>query len=75
MNLPPDEPLQGTSVPDMPYVIVTDDAFPSRPDIMKPYAGDITSEMRIFDYRLSRSRKTSENGFGITSARLRELGK
>lgn len=39
--------------------------------MMKPYPGrDQTPERRIFNYRLSRARRTSENAFGILSAKF-----
>lgn len=54
-----------------PYVIVGDDAFPLKTYLMKPYPGrDLTPERRIFNYRLSRARRTSENAFGILSSKF-----
>lgn len=47
-------------------VIVGDDAFPLKPYLLKPYSKrNLTLEEKIFNYRLSRARRISENAFGI----------
>ena len=54
-------------------VFVGDDAFPLRKNIMEPYSmtRPLTIKERIFNYRLSRVRRVSENAFGIMLSRFR----
>lgn len=50
-------------------VIVGDDAFPLRPDLMKPFSKHgLSDEEKIFNYR---ARLVSENAFGILAWRFR----
>lgn len=74
LKTPSDSPLPGRNKP-VPYVFVTDDAFPLEKHLLKPFPGpqDSNSKERIFSYRLSRARRTVENAFGILSARFRVL--
>ena len=63
--LPPAKPLPGRVKP-TPYVLTGDDAFPLTNYLMKPYPRtQLINEQRVFNYRLSRMRRISENGFGI----------
>ena len=56
----------------IPFVATGDDAFPLKSYLMKPYPQKgLTTEKRIFNYRLSRKRRISENGFGILANRWR----
>lgn len=66
LNLPEDCTINGE---DTPFFFVADDAFPLSLRIMKPYGGTLTNEQRIFNYRLSRARRTIENAFGIMTMR------
>lgn len=58
----------------LPYVLVADEAFPLKNYLMKPYAArNLTRNERIYNYRLSRARRTVENAFGILASRFRVL--
>lgn len=75
LNLPQPKPLPCRQKP-IPYVIVADDAFPLNSNIMKPYSfRNQNTKERIFNYRLSRFRRVSENVFGLISARFRVVRK
>ena len=72
MNLPPPDKLPNTPEDSPPahYFFVGDDAFPLRHYMMKPYPSlALTHDERIFNYRLSRARRTVENAFGILANR------
>ena len=70
LNIPPPKSLICDSEP-LPYVFVADDAFPLCANIMKPYKfREQLTTRRIFNYRLSRSRRVVENAFGILVSRF-----
>ncbi|XP_065356035.1 uncharacterized protein LOC135950415 [Calliphora vicina] len=73
--LPPLKALPGRQQT-IPYVLVADDAFAMRYNLLKPYSQrGLTMVQRVFNYRLSRARRIIENVFGIMSARFRVLRK
>ncbi|XP_040067830.1 uncharacterized protein LOC120841069 [Ixodes scapularis] len=62
----PDAELLPRSRDSAPYVIVGDEGFGLKPYLMRPYpAAELTTDKRLFNYRLSRARRTSENAFGV----------
>ena len=80
LNLPEPTPLPTSTDPNatydrndpLPYVFVADDAFSLSEHCMKPYAqANLSDRKRIFNYRLSRMRRISENVFGIWGSRFR----
>lgn len=71
LRLPQPKPLPGRQTP-VPHVLVADDAFALRQNLMKPYPQrGLSMVQRVFNYRLSRARRIIENVFGIMSARFR----
>lgn len=70
LNLPERSLIAEMDEMELPYFFVADDAFPLDMKIMKPYSGrfstnGLNADKIIFNYRLSRARRTVENAFGI----------
>jgi hypothetical protein len=73
LGFPAPEPLPGDDR-DIPYFLIGDDAFPLREWMQKPYSQrGLQMKDRVFNYRLSRARRVSENAFGILVQRWRCL--
>ena len=57
--------------PILPHYFVGDSAFSLTPNLMNPCPNKgLTEEQRIFNFRLSRARRVSENAFGILSSKF-----
>lgn len=58
------------------FVFVGDEAFPLKSYLMRPYPRrELNTDCKIFNYRLSRARRTVENAFGILVSRFRVFEK
>ena len=72
LRICPPKPLPGNGK-SIPHVFVGDDAFRLTAYLTKPYPQiGLTEQKRVFNYRLSRCRRISENGFGILSGECSE---
>ena len=69
---PPRQLPNDTEETHEPYVLLGDEAFPLRCDLMRPFARHgLTNERHIFNYQLSRARRVVENAFGILANQWR----
>lgn len=77
LNIPEPAVLRVPYSIEVPYMILADKAFALNEYTMKPFEGNpaVGSPERVFNYRLSRARRVSENAFGILSAVFRVLRK
>uniref|UniRef100_A0A914WM27 DDE Tnp4 domain-containing protein n=1 Tax=Plectus sambesii TaxID=2011161 RepID=A0A914WM27_9BILA len=71
-KLPPPADLPGIPI-QLPPVIVADEGFGLDTNVMRPFSRSPTLSLRdrIFNYRLSRARRISENTFGVLVNRWR----
>lgn len=76
LQLPPPQLLPGGDKL-LPYVILTDDAFPLQEHIMKPFSGyhSTGTPQRTYNYRHSRARRVVENTFGLLASVFRVFRK
>lgn len=64
LSIPTASPIPGTDI-ELPFMLVADDAFPLRENIMKPFPHrQLSAEKETFNYRLSRARNSVECSFG-----------
>ncbi|XP_069611000.1 uncharacterized protein [Ranitomeya imitator] len=69
------QPLPNTQGPPMPFVMVGDEAFQMCENLLKPYSSrDLNHTKRIYNYRLTRARRTVECTFGILVSKWCILG-
>jgi len=61
---------------EMPFVILGDEAYPLKTNLMKTFARkDLSCEESVFNYSLSRARRCVECAFGILTAKWRLINK
>ena len=71
LGLPEDLKVPNSAVT-LPHVFIGDAAFSLKNNFMRPYPGRyLPLQQGVFNYRLSRARRTIENSFGILVARWR----
>jgi len=74
IGFPDPEVLEHDNQDPVPYYIIGDDAFCLDTFMMKPFSRrGLDLDERIFNYRLSRARRVSENAFGILANRFQVL--
>lgn len=71
MDLPQPRPLPLTN-DNFPYYLVADEAFPLKNYLMRPFSKrTLDNRKRVFNYRLSRGRKSVECAFGMLVSKFR----
>ena len=69
-NVPAPAKAEGFEDP-LPYFSLGGEVFPLKTWLMRPFPGSLDVSQKIFNYRLSRARRTIQNAFGILVARWR----
>lgn len=74
IHVPSNVPLPNTNIETL-YVIIRDEAFPLKPYLLRPYPKKQLDDYdkRIFNYRLSRTRRVVENAFSILTQRKNRI--
>lgn len=71
VSLPAPQPLPGT-MHSVPFVMVSDEAFPLMPNLLRPYPRrGLNARKRIFNFWLSRARRLVKSTFGIMVSQWR----
>lgn len=72
LNLPPPRNFPNTNGNPQPFVMVGDEAFRLSTHLLRPYpARNLNPTKRVFNYRLSRCRRTVECAFGVLANKWR----
>ena len=70
LGIPEPKFLPKTTASPLPYVLIGDQAFPLKTNMLRPYPGkNLSDKLALFYYRLSRARRIIEYSFGILAAR------
>ena len=67
LNVPEGSKIPGMDV-ELLHFLVEYEIFPLKTWLMRPYPGTLDETQRIYNYRVSRARRTIENVFGILAA-------